>query len=166
MVANVGFTEHELTYIYLVGGALTIFSAPLVGKLADKHGKQPVLTVFSLIAIIPLFFITHIGMVPLYVALTITAGFFVFSGGRMIPSMALVSSVVSPQQRGSFMSINSSLQQITTGLAAFIAGTIVTKTPEGQLQHYNWIGYISIIATFACIVIAKKLKPLSSPLRG
>jgi MFS transporter, DHA1 family, inner membrane transport protein len=166
MVANVGFTEHELTYIYLVGGALTIFSAPLVGKLADKHGKQPVLTVFSLIAIIPLFFITHIGMVPLYVALTITAGFFVFSGGRMIPSMALVSSVVTPQQRGSFMSINSSLQQITTGLAAFIAGTIVTKTPQGPLQHYNWIGYISIIATFACIVIAKKLKPVSSQLPG
>ncbi len=161
MVANVGFTEHQLTYIYLVGGTLTIFSAPLVGKLADKYGKQSVLTTFSFIALIPLFFITHIGVVPIAVALTITAGFFVFSGGRMIPSMALVSSVVNPQQRGSFMSINSSLQQITTGMAAFIAGTIVTKTPEGPLQHYNWIGYISIAATFACILIAKKLKPIS-----
>lgn len=165
MVANVGFTEHQLTYIYLVGGTLTIFSAPLVGKLADKYGKQSVLTAFSFIALVPLFFITHIGVVPLYVALTITAGFFVFSGGRMIPSMALVSSVVTPQQRGSFMSINSSLQQITTGLAAFIAGNIVIKSAEGPLLHYNWIGYISIAATFACIVIAKKLKPItSSPL--
>ncbi len=165
MVANVGFTEHQLTYIYLVGGTLTIFSAPLVGKLADKYGKQSVLTAFSFIALLPLFFITHIGVVPLYVALTITAGFFVFSGGRMIPSMALVSSVVTPQQRGSFMSINSSLQQITTGLAAFIAGNIVIKSAEGPLLHYNWIGYISIAATFACIVIAKKLKPItSSPL--
>lgn len=87
-----------------------------------------------------------------------------FSGGRMIPSMALVSSVVLPQQRGSFMSINSSLQQITTGLAAFIAGTIVTKTPAGPLQHYNWIGYIAIAATFACIVIANKLKPVAQTL--
>ncbi len=165
MVANVGFTEHQLTYIYLVGGTLTIFSAPLVGKLADKYGKQSVLTAFSFIALLPLFFITHIGVVPLYVALTITAGFFVFSGGRMIPSMALVSSVVTPQQRGSFMSINSSLQQITTGLAAFIAGNIVIKSSEGPLLHYNWIGYISIVATFACILIARKLKPItSSPL--
>ena len=163
MVANVGFTEHQLTYIYLVGGTLTIFSAPLVGKLADKYGKQAILTVFSIIAILPLFFITHLGMVPLYVALTITAGFFVFSGGRMIPSMALVSSVVSPQQRGSFMSINSSLQQLATGIAAFIAGTIVTKSPEGPLIHYNWIGYISIAATLACIVIAQKLRPLAVP---
>jgi predicted MFS family arabinose efflux permease len=165
MVANVGFTEHQLTYIYLVGGTLTIFSAPLVGKLADKYGKHSVLTAFSFIALLPLFFITHIGFVPLYVALTITAGFFVFSGGRMIPSMALVSSVVTPQQRGSFMSINSSLQQITTGLAAFIAGNIVIKSSEGPLLHYNWIGYISIVATFACILIARKLKPItSSPL--
>lgn len=165
MVANVGFTEHQLTYIYLVGGTLTIFSAPLVGKLADKYGKHSVLTAFSFIALLPLFFITHIGVVPLYVALTITAGFFVFSGGRMIPSMALVSSVVTPQQRGSFMSINSSLQQITTGLAAFIAGNIVIKSSEGPLLHYNWIGYISIVATFACILIARKLKPItSSPL--
>ena len=163
MVANVGFTEHQLTYIYLVGGTLTIFSAPLVGKLADKYGKQTILTVFSFIALLPLFFITHIGVVPLYVALTITAGFFVFSGGRMIPSMALVSSVVSPQQRGSFMSINSSLQQITTGMAAFIAGTIVTKSAEGPLEHYNWIGYISIAATLACIVIAQKMRPLVAP---
>lgn len=162
MVANVGFTEHQLTYIYLVGGTLTIFSAPLVGKLADKYGKQGVLTAFSFIALLPLFFITHIGVVPLYVALTITAGFFVFSGGRMIPSMALVSSVVTPQQRGSFMSINSSLQQITTGLAAFIAGNIVIKSSEGPLLHYNWIGYISIAATFACIYIAKKLKPITA----
>jgi DHA1 family inner membrane transport protein len=164
MVANVGFTEHQLTYIYLVGGTLTIFSAPLVGKLADKYGKQVTLKVFSIISVLPLFFITHIGNVPLVIALTITAGFFVFSGGRMIPSMALVSSVVLPQQRGSFMSINSSLQQITTGLAAFIAGTIVTKTPAGPLQHYNWIGYIAIAATFACIVIANKLKPVAQTL--
>ena len=160
MVANVGFTEHQLTYIYLVGGTLTIFSAPMVGKLADKYGKQAILTAFSFIALLPLFFITHIGIVPIYIALIITAGFFVFSGGRMIPSMALVSSVVTPQQRGSFMSINSSLQQITTGMAAFVAGTIVTKSPEGQLIHYTWIGYIAICSTIATIFIAKKLKPV------
>lgn len=161
MVANVGFTEHQLTYIYLVGGTLTIFSAPLVGRLADKFGKYKVLSVFSFLAIFPLFFLTHIGQVPLYVALSITAGFFVFSGGRMIPSMALVSSVVKPQHRGSFMSINSSLQQITTGMAAFIAGTIVIKSDAGPLIHYNWIGYIAICSTIACIIIAKKLKPVS-----
>ncbi len=161
MVANVGFTEHQLTYIYLVGGTLTIFSAPLVGKLADKYGKHKVFTMFSYIALLPLFFITHIGVVPIYIALTLTAGFFVFSGGRMIPSMALVSSVVAPQQRGSFMSINSSFQQITTGMAAFIAGHIVTKSVEGPLENYNWIGYIAVAASIICIVIARRLKPVS-----
>ena len=160
MVSNVGFTEHQLTYIYLVGGTITIFSAPLVGKLADKYGKQKIFTIYSVIALIPLFFITHIGVTPIYYVLTITAGFFVFSGGRMIPSMALVSSVVKPQQRGSFMSFNSSLQQITTGLAAFIAGHIVIKSSSGTLEHYDWIGYISILATFICIVIARRLKPV------
>ena len=160
MVSNVGFTEHQLTYIYLVGGALTIFSAPLVGKLADKKGKYTILALFCLLSTIPLFLITNMPAIPIYYVLIVTATFFVVSGGRMIPTQALVSSVVSPQQRGSFMSINSSLQQLTTGLAAFLAGSIVTKTTAGPLEHYNWIGYIAIAASLCCIIIAKKLRPV------
>ena len=45
-VANVGFTELQLTYVYMAGGAFTMFTSPWVGKLADKHGKLKIFTIF------------------------------------------------------------------------------------------------------------------------
>src|SRR6056297_3581660 len=39
MVANVGFEEIQLTYIYLIGGALTVFTSPFFGRVADKLGR-------------------------------------------------------------------------------------------------------------------------------
>ena len=79
----------------------------------------------------------------------------------MIPTQALVSSVVNPQQRGGFMSINGSVQQLATGFSAMIAGAIVTKSPEGHLEHYDWVGYLSIALILVSIWLAGRVKPLS-----
>src|SRR5690606_18355682 len=43
LVYNVGMSEHKLPLVYIAGGGLTLFAAPVIGRLADKHGK---LTVF------------------------------------------------------------------------------------------------------------------------
>ena len=45
MVGNMGFEELDLSYIYLIGGALTLVTAPLIGRFADRFGK---FRVFSL----------------------------------------------------------------------------------------------------------------------
>ena len=161
LVANVGFQEDDIFLIYLVGGLLTIFSAPLVGKLADQRGKYPVFVVFALLSLIPVWFITNLWPMPLWVVLTIAGAFFIVVNGRMIPTQALVSSVVNPQQRGGFMSINGSVQQLATGFSAMIAGAIVTKSPEGHLEHYDWVGYFSIALILVSIWLAGRVKPLS-----
>jgi predicted MFS family arabinose efflux permease len=158
MVSNVGFQEFQLTYIYAIGGVLTVFSSPLIGRWADKYGKRKVFTVFIILCTIPIFFITHMPHVPIWLALIATAAFFVFSGGRFIPAQAMVTETVRPETRGSFMSISSSLQQLCTGIAAYLAGVIVTKQPNGQLEHYNWVGYISIAATLFCLVLVQRIR--------
>ncbi len=163
MVSNVGFTEHQVSYIYLVGGAITFFTSPLIGKLADRFGKFVVLNIFILLSAIPVFLITHMPPTPYYYVLVVTAFFFVFSGGRMIPAQAIITSVVTPQQRGGFMSINSSVQQLASGAAAMLAGAIVTTSANGQLQNYNYVGIIGIIISLFSIVIARKLKTVNTP---
>ena len=55
LVSNVGFSESNIYLIYLVGGALTIFSAPMVGKLADRRGKFSIFVVFALLSLIPIY---------------------------------------------------------------------------------------------------------------
>lgn len=161
LVSNVGFQESQLAYVYAVGGALTIFSSPLIGKWADKAGKLKIFTIFILLCIIPISLITNAGPMPIWLALTISGSFFVFSGGRFIPAQAMVTSTVNPENRGSFMSITSSFQQLSAGAASYIAGMIVAKQPDGTLLNYQYVGYISIGATLLCLILARRIRTAS-----
>jgi predicted MFS family arabinose efflux permease len=158
MVKNVGFTEHQLMYIYLIGGGLTIFTSPLIGKMADKYGKPKVFTIFAFLTVIPLFLITNMPQIAIGWALLVTSMFFVTVGGRMIPAMTMITSTVKPQNRGGFMSINSSVQQLSASLASFIAGAIVMENTDGKIEYYNVVGYIAISAGIIAIFIGTKLK--------
>ncbi|MBK7935608.1 MAG: MFS transporter [Lewinellaceae bacterium] len=160
LVGNAGYSEQNIFLIYLVGGALTIFTSPLVGKLADRRGKYPVFVVFALLSLIPVWLITNLWPMPLWVVLIISGLFFVVVNGRMVPMQAIVSGVVTPQQRGGFMSINSSMQQLSTGVAAMIGGAIVHKTAEGRIEHYALVGYFSIVLIAASIWLAGRVKPI------
>ncbi|HAD14915.1 MAG TPA: MFS transporter, partial [Saprospirales bacterium] len=161
LVGNAGFSQDHIFLIYFVGGLLTLFSAPFAGRLADRRGKYPVFVWFALLSLIPVWLITNLQPVPLWVILTISGLFFIFINGRMIPTQALVSSVVHPQKRGGFMSINSSMQQLATGLSALISGAIVSKASDGQILHYNWVGYLSIGLILVSIWLAGRVKPIS-----
>lgn len=161
MVANVGFTEKELPLIYLLGGAVSIISLPLIGKLADKHGRYKVFIFGILLSAIPQVLITNMPPVPLYMALMVTTFFFITTGGRTIPASTIITSTVTPRQRGSFMSINVAVQQISSGLAAYMAGLIIVKDAGGQLQHYNIVGYIAIGFSLIALYVAKNIKSVS-----
>jgi DHA1 family inner membrane transport protein len=157
MVKNVGFTESELAYIYLLGGAITMFTAPLIGKLSDRYGKFKIFSIFAVLAVVPLIVLTNLEATSLSVALLFTSIFFIISGGRIIPSQALISSVVDPQHRGSFMSINSSIQQLATGSAAFVTGLVVYTDAQHHFHHFEYVGYASAFLSLVCIVIGRKL---------
>jgi DHA1 family inner membrane transport protein len=161
MVANVGFTEKELPLIYLLGGAVSIVSLPLIGKLADKYGRYKVFIFGILLSVIPQVLITNMPPVPLYMALLVTTFFFITTGGRTIPASTIITSTVTPRQRGSFMSINVAVQQISSGIAAYMAGLIIVKDAGGQLQHYNIVGYIAIGFSLIALYVAKNIKPVS-----
>jgi predicted MFS family arabinose efflux permease len=163
MVGNVGFSNNELAYIYLVGGLCTMVFSPWVGKMADKHGRLKIFTIFGSLVIIPIIVITNLVPVPLWLALTITAVFFIFSNGRMVPSTTMESAIIRPENRGSYMSIRSSVQQLTSGLASFIGGLIITEEPSifgnniKALGNYQYVGMIGVAFSLASLYVARKL---------
>lgn len=158
MVSNVGFAELDLSYIYMIGGTLTLFTGPYIGKLADEYGTIKVFSILVLLAFIPQIAITNMPPVPIWVALVATSMFFIFSGGRFVPSQSLTMSAINPAYRGGFMSLNSSLMQMASGLAVFLAGLVVVKNDLGQLEHYNLIGYSTLIFSLLTVFMARKLK--------
>jgi predicted MFS family arabinose efflux permease len=158
MVSNVGFSEIDLSYIYIIGGALTLFTGPFIGRLADRYGTVRVFTVLVVVAVIPLLGITHLGPVPLWQALILTSLFFVFSGGRFVPSQSLTISAVENRYRGGFMSLNSSVMQLASGLAAFLAGKVVEKDSSGHLLNYGWTGYFALGFGLVTLWMARQLR--------
>lgn len=160
-VANVGFTEMQLTYIYIAGGAFTIFTSPWVGKLADRHGKLKVFTIFMLLNLIPIGIITHLGVTPIPLVLVVTTMFFVTSNGRYVPAAAIITGTAKPENRGSFLSFNSAVQQLAAGLASLIAGLIIGENELGQLTNFHLVGYLAIFFSILCIPLARRVKVVS-----
>ena len=158
LVGNAGYSQDNIFLIYLVGGLCTIFFSPWVGKMADRHGKYRIFVLFALCSVIPVWFITHLQPSPLWSVLIIAAFFFIFSNGRTVPMQAIVSGVVTPQQRGGFMSINSSVQQLAAGLAAYIGGAIIYKTADEHIHRYDWVGWFSILLILGSIWLAGQVK--------
>jgi MFS transporter, DHA1 family, inner membrane transport protein len=159
MEFNMGFSKEDQTpLIYMVGGALTLVSSPILGRLADKIGKHRLFVILVVLAVVPIALITDLPHIPFYLVLCITGFWFIVSSGRSIPAQAMISNVVPPERRGSFMSFNSSIQQIFVGIASVMAGMIVVKTPANRIEHYEITGYISIGIILFSIVIATRLK--------
>lgn len=161
LVSNLGFRQDNVFLIYLVGGALTIFTSPMVGRLADIKGKVLVYMVFASLSLIPNWLITHLWAMPLWATLAITGMLFVTSNGRSVPLQAMMSGVVTASQRGSFMSINASVQQLSIGLASLISGLIVSVAPDGRLEHYDIVGYFSMLLVGLSVLVARRIKVVS-----
>lgn len=157
MVANVGFEEIELTYIYLAGGTLTVFSSPWFGKIADRRGKHRTFGVLMLLSLIPIYAITHMQPIPIAYVLIFSSMFFVFAAGRMIPASALVVSTAHPDYRGTFMSIRSVAVSLGQGIAAYCAGLIIFELPDGTLSNFTTVGYIGIGTSIVSYFILRKL---------
>jgi predicted MFS family arabinose efflux permease len=157
MQLNIGFSDHQVTYVYLAGGILSVFVLPLTGRLSDLYGSRRVFTFASLLAFLSILTITHLPPVSMVAALLATSSFFVAAGGRTVPAMAMVTSVVSPAKRGGFMSVRASANELGLALASFISGLIVTKNPDGSLGHYPLVGYFAIGMSILAVFLAGRL---------
>lgn len=158
MQLNIGFTDYQITYIYLIGGTLTAFLMPFFGKLADQYGHANIFTIASILAVFSIYTITTLPAVSIPVALLATSSFFVVASGRNVPATTMVTSVVEPESRGSFMSFRASANQVALFISSLLAGAIVGKGPDGSLTNYHVAGYFAIVMSIAAIIMARKLK--------
>jgi predicted MFS family arabinose efflux permease len=151
LINNAGLPRESIVLIYLVGGTCTILTSPLIGRLADRWGKAVVFRMMALISLIPILGITHAGVWPLGALLVITSLLFISFAGRVIPSMALVTGSVRAQDRGGFMGIHSSLQQVASSLAALVSGGWIVVQASGRLEGYAYVGYLAAVVTVLTI---------------
>jgi predicted MFS family arabinose efflux permease len=161
--ANLGMTESFVTLVYLVGGAATLFSSQWIGRMADRHGKLRTFRWVAIAAFVPILITTHLVPLPAWIILLNATVFFVLVSGRMIPGMAMATSVADPHVRGTFMSLGSSVQMGASGLASLLAGLIITRDAAGQMQHYNLVGYLALCFGLGSLWMAQRLRQPPQP---
>jgi len=166
MTTNVGLPESFITVVYLCGGAATFFTSQLIGRMADKYGKLKVYRRVALASFIPLLITTHLVPIAWWLVLINSTIFFILVPGRMVPGMAMVSAVPEAHVRGTFMTLISSVQMLSSGLATLIAGLIITRTPDGMIEHYDTVGYLAVACGVVTIWLAQRLRIPPDPAGG
>ncbi|HXB31444.1 MAG TPA: MFS transporter [Puia sp.] len=169
-INNLKVTQHQLPIMFMVTGLSTLFIMPLIGKLSDRIDKFTIFAIASCWTIIMVLIYTHLSVTPFFLVIILNILMMAGVMSRMIPSTALITGVPAMQDRGAFMSINSSLQQIAGGIAAAFAGMIVIqKTKFSPLEHYDTLGFIiiciSCISVFLIYRVSAMVKRKTGELR-
>lgn len=152
-VHNLGISFDDLWLLYLVSGICSMITGPLIGKLSDTVGKYVIFFAGSILSMIIVVIYTNLGITPFWFVALMNVIMFVGISSRIISSSALMTAVPEPMDRGAFMSINASIQQISGGIASVIAGMIVVQTESGELLHYNTLGYVVVGAMIITVIM-------------
>jgi MFS transporter, DHA1 family, inner membrane transport protein len=157
MEFNKGYPRSVTPLIYLVGGIASFVAAVFLGRLSDRIGKLKVFSYCVPLSFIMVIMITNLPTLPFSVVLSFFAIWFALATGRAVSSQTMVSNVAGSANRGSFMSLNSSIQHLGTGAAALVSGYIVTEDNGGRLMHYEWVGYLSVVVLLAGFFLGRFL---------
>ncbi|MDB5231099.1 MAG: arabinose efflux permease family protein [Chitinophagaceae bacterium] len=152
-IRNLGMTLAQLPIIYGITGVASIIIGPIAGKLADKIGKYKLFVIGSCITILMIIFYTRLGITPLWEIVVINIIMFAGITARMISASALLSAVPAAKDRGAFMSINASVQQVSGGIASMIAGMIIMEGANGKLERYPLLGYVAIASMITALIL-------------
>ena len=157
ITSNVGLKFTHLHWMYLLGGVATLFTARLIGKLSDSKGKLYMYRVMAAAVCVPILVISNLPEVPIWALFIVTTAMFICMSGRMIPGGALVGSTANPDLRGTFMSLNGSMQSLSMGVASFVGGLIIGRDGGGFITHFWVNGLVGAAASLLSLYLAAGL---------
>lgn len=159
---NLGIQLEDLPLLFGIGGVATFVFGPVWGRLTDRLGKLQIFCVGSGLAILMVGIYSHLGLSPFWLVVSLHTLLFLGINARMISSTALATIMPDKPDRGAFMALDASFQQLMGGIAATLAGFIVFQAPDGKIQGYPTLGWVIISVMLATVglmyVISKVIK--------
>ena len=152
-IHNLGISFDDLPMLYLITGLCSMITGPFIGKLSDTIGKYAIFLAGTLLSMFIVVIYCNLGITPLWLVIVMNVVMFVGISSRIISSSALMTAVPEAMDRGAFMSINASVQQISGGIASVVAGMIVVQTDTGKILHYDTLGYVVVGAMIITVIM-------------
>jgi predicted MFS family arabinose efflux permease len=153
IVHNVGISVEQLSLVYLVTGLISAVMGPLLGRASDAFGKFRVFAFGCAVTIVMVVIYTRLPSVSLWMLIMVSSLLQIGIFSRMISSSALMSALPKPSDRGAYMSISSSLQQMSGGLAAMLGGLVVAQASDGRLLHFELLGDVIVCTTLLSFLL-------------
>jgi len=161
-INNLGLSNHQLPMLFMVSGVSSLIVMPIIGRLSDTFDKFSLFAGASVWMMVMCVIYTHLAITPFWLVIVLNILMMMGIMSRMVPSSSLTSAIPVAEDRGAFMSINSSLQQIAGGVAAAVSGTIVYQKAKGMpLEHYDTVGYVIVFISVIGIFLMSRVDNLT-----
>jgi predicted MFS family arabinose efflux permease len=159
-----GWTEADLADVYLAAGVCTLIGMNAVGQVADRVPRLPLFRVLGFGALVTGLVVTNLPPTSLWVAAAAMTAFMVFASGRMVPAQAMMLGAAEPRARGAFMSLNTAVMHLGTGVAPLVAGALVTQSEDGRtMTGFPLVGLVAAAAAAVSLVLAGWVRPAAVP---
>lgn len=160
-VNNLGISNAQLPTLFMVSGIGSLIVMPLLGRLSDKVDKFTLFTIACVWMMVVVVLYTNLAITPLWQVMAFNIMMIVGIMGRMIPAGALMTAMPEMRDRGAFMSVSSSLQQMAGGIAAAVGGLIVVQQDKSSpLEHYDTLGYIMVVLSIITIIMVYRISKI------
>ncbi len=156
-VNNVGISTELLPRVYFITGIVAAVAGPLLGRATDRWGSFRLFVFGTALSALMVWIYTHLSITPLVWMVVINSVLFVGISARIISSQTLLSTIPDPKHRGAFMAVGASVQQLSGGLASALAGLIVVQEMNGQLGHFDRLGYVVIASMVFTLLMMRRL---------
>ena len=158
LTGNLGLPDKLVPIVYLVGGVLSAFTVPFIGRLGDAHGHVRVFTILVFAASAVTLAIALPRHLPTIAILALVGLYFVVGSGRFAPGQAILSLAVTRHDRGAYMSLSSCVRDLAAGVSASLGGAIVAKTADDHIEHFDRLGWIGVACALLTLVFARRVK--------
>lgn len=160
-INNLKVAQKDLFMLFMVAGVSSLTVMPLAGRLSDKIDKFTLFAIASVWMIVVVVIYTNLSATPLWLVMAFNILMMVGIMSRFVPASALTSALPDMKDRGAYMSISSSLQQMAGGIAAVVAGQIVVQQNEhAPLQNYNIVGYVAAAVALLAIFMMYRVSAI------
>lgn len=160
-VNNLHVTDEQLPFLFMFAGISVLIVMPIIGRLSDRIDKFILFTFASLFTVLIVVIYTNLSPVSFWIIVVLQILMMAAIMSRFVPSQALVSALPEMHDRGAFMSINSSLQQLAGGIGAVVGSFIVfQKDNESPLENYDILGYVIAFFAIVCIFILFQVRKM------
>lgn len=145
-LARVGIDYHPsvLGPLYMFGGLLSLLVMQFVGRVTDRFGSTTVSWAGAVLLgiVVYVWFVQYSPVIPVMVLFVAFMG---VSSLRGVPARTLDSKIPAPQDRASFMSMQSAVQHISLAMAAGLSSLVLSEAADKKLVGMDTMAWISMV---------------------